>query len=344
MDADPARDKAPTGDRPVRTSLWKRIALFVASIVVALIAGELVFRVVDATPPFPVAKSLEVLQPGQKMRHFDLDPVLGYRPRLGPSNPYDERGLRRPAPGSEKEGAGRRVLFLGDSVAAHGQLIKGIRNAYADQPIDALNAGIDGYNVVQERLYYEQHFTELPVTQVVLVLHANDLTNSLMLYPTDQGYLFWYFFGVEPVVVNPTMLKWSYIYRRYLMVKWKTTTERVNKDPRLFAETEKSFGELAAALGRRGVPFRVIMFPLLLPFDSWDGATRARWQRLKVVFDELKVEYTDLYPVVAAALPEGRIPANAEAAWKSGFDYWHPDQPMADRMGALIRTEGLLDP
>ncbi len=101
----------------------------------------------------------------------------------------NELGHRGPNYGPQKADGKKRVLVLGDSFTEGSQvgdddLFTAII-ANADSNLEVMNAGIGGYNSVQEYLYLQKTGKELRPDLVLVMFYENDLAeNCLSFYPS----------------------------------------------------------------------------------------------------------------------------------------------------------------
>ena len=101
------------------------------------------------------------------------DPHLGYR--LNPDHPDNNSlGLRNPEIGIKKTAGTKRILVLGDSVAAGADSFVTILRQRLKDRAQVINGAVPGYTIYQERLYLERDLLRLEPDLVVLQYCAND--------------------------------------------------------------------------------------------------------------------------------------------------------------------------
>ena len=127
------------------------LVLALVAVGLALALAELAARVLRPVPSAssPAWNGFD----GQLRRGlFEADPVLGYRP--GPL--WGERGRFGFRNGAEYDGTqepATDVVVLGDSLIQEGELVAALQHELAGTDTRVWNAGIGGYNTLQEAGY-----------------------------------------------------------------------------------------------------------------------------------------------------------------------------------------------
>jgi len=115
---------------------------------------------------------------------LEADPELGYRyNRAHPG--INSLGLRGPEVAREKTAGRKRLIVLGDSVAAPEDGFVGIVAARLGASWEVINAAVPGYTTYQERLLLERELLALRPDVVVVQYCLND--NHRFLHRFDAG-------------------------------------------------------------------------------------------------------------------------------------------------------------
>jgi lysophospholipase L1-like esterase len=170
-------------------ALARGLALALAALALAALAGEAIVRLTGALDRGPVPRRLVEptgaaeppyrLRPGERLR------VLGREVRVSSLGLRGAEVAPRPPPGS------RRVLVLGDSVAFGWGLDEAesfparLAEALRARGIAAevLNAGVPGYSLASEAALYRELAPALAPDAVVLAVSLNDFTPTPSLSP-----------------------------------------------------------------------------------------------------------------------------------------------------------------
>lgn len=146
------------------------------SLCISLAASELVVRrIVEGSWPAVFSGLLEGV-PYSELRTGQWvisDPDLGYR--LNPDHPEtNSLGLRNPEISALKPSGTKRILVIGDSVAATANgFVDLLRDRLRDR-VEVINGAVPGYTVYQERLYLERDLIQLAPDLVILQYCTND--------------------------------------------------------------------------------------------------------------------------------------------------------------------------
>lgn len=185
----------PSG-RP--TSLWSGLALAAATIVLCLLAGELVTRIVD--PGASLWRwpdhAVEAPKPAPGEAQFAYHPTLGWVPIAGSSGAMLGKPLSFTEAGARAQNrdrppaAGPLIIAFGDSMTegfgvgddetwpAHLERLTGRR---------VLNAGVRGYGLDQIVLRAESMVPELKPSTVVLAFIADDISRTALAVRDARG-------------------------------------------------------------------------------------------------------------------------------------------------------------
>jgi len=135
---------------------------------------------------------------GEQAAYTAFDPILGWRNRPGASVTYNRReyktrveinslGFRDIERSPRKKPGTRRVLVMGDSfIEAYAvERDKGITRRAEDSaaragcPAEVINAGVHGYSIDQEYLWYRQEGRALDADIVVMAVYYNDIVQTV---------------------------------------------------------------------------------------------------------------------------------------------------------------------
>ena len=171
-------------------SLAANLTLLAIATAVGLLGLEIAARfIVTARPPG---------RSGEQAAYTAFDPILGWRNRPGASVTYNRREYRtqvkinslgfRDVERSPKKATGsHRVLVMGDSfIEAYAvERDKGITRRAEDLaasegcPTEVVNAGVHGYSIDQEYLWYRQEGHALGADIVVMAVYYNDILQTM---------------------------------------------------------------------------------------------------------------------------------------------------------------------
>jgi lysophospholipase L1-like esterase len=166
---------------------WRRAALSAASLLCALIAGEVVARAVFPEPPDPARQPQIVYQYDRELRYVYLPNQKGWiDDGFVTINSFGFRGSEVAVP---KPGGRFRIVVLGDSLTVGwgvgdgdtycAQLERLLREKYPDRDLDVVNLGVSGYNTRQEVGLLERYLSRLDPDMVLVGFYTNDVPDSL---------------------------------------------------------------------------------------------------------------------------------------------------------------------
>src|SRR5262245_41265459 len=123
-----------------RAAEWaKRACLSLAGTAVAVLLIELAVRVFYPTAIMAVEANAAAGTRVSLDEYFIPDEVLGIRPVFG-TQAYDNSGLVVGRSHHSKAAGAHKVLFIGDSVTAYGQIVNGLANLIGTETTSFLNA------------------------------------------------------------------------------------------------------------------------------------------------------------------------------------------------------------
>lgn len=313
--------------------IWAfRLILVCGSTILGLVGAEIILRTFLPYKAFHGGSELTEFREGGKgiSEMITIDDRLGYRPRLG-SAQYSEYGTYYNAYPLEKRKGVSRVLFAGDSVTARGRIVAAFRELYGDQAYEYWNAGVEGYNTVQEVTYYKLFNHQIHPDHIVLEFHINDFETTPIAFLNRDGQPVVYAPNRSTREINGYLFQHVSLYRLYVGL----TSPRDKTFPAIASEVRealKKFQELA-----RPARFTVLIFPILLPYQQWDQRDQRAYEEIKRILADLNIRSFDLKPLADAAAQEG---INLQ---ESPGDTWHPSDSLAKYFAARLKRSNVLE-
>ncbi len=323
-----ARHSAAMGTAP------RAIAVIAASAVFAVTAAELYLKArrpelaVDAGVGFFSARRRDTKY-GQT---YTDDPELGFRPILG-TDQYDRFGTRVNNYGLSKRQGVTRLLFIGDSVTARGRIIAAVRRCYGDKQFEYWNAGVHGFNTVQEVGYYRKYNRLIQPDHVILTFHPNDYGTTPVVFRDSDERLVICSLRKPLRTINPWLFRRSYLYRLYQTL----TTSEAGDDKGIRKEVACSLKQLREMVAADEATLTVLVFPYLAPPHEWGEWRLGARQTTLGLLEDLQVRHFDLLDVFLAALVDG-VPTQERQG-----DTLHPSGELSERFAAYLHRHGLLD-
>ena len=229
---------------------------------------------------------------------------------------------------------GRRIACIGDSLT----LGEGVRWEHtftallserlstADSPVEVLNFGINGYELLHERVLLEQVVSQFEPDFVIWQFYPNDVA----VFDVDE-------LGAE---IRDSELSWRFLTTSSRLVNWisrrlwtRQATARMTSG--MLAIYDQHWDELVAEFTRvqrftqrMGAGLLVVMFPDLDFLSRGDYALRPIHARLADFFDAQGIQQIDLTEVFSEHGPE--------ALWV------HPVDAHPNEIGHRLAAEALL--
>ncbi len=331
----PAKRASGGGSRVRRAAL--RLGLALAATLVALLGAEALFRIPGPQTLLVEGFELEVWRRDSDYhkRTFTIDPRMGYRPRLGTPE-YGEFGTLPNDYPAEKRPGVPRLLFIGDSVTHQRVLERALRKRCGEEGVEYWNAGVQGFNTLQEVTWYLEWNRGIRPDHVILTFHNNDFIVTPVAFQNDAGE----FTVVLPrrrlLGWSPWLLDRSRLYRLYL--NWSLSRGPAHDPDAAAADTRAALARLRDAVAEDGARLSVLLLPILAPAAEWRAEERRSRELSLEIFRDLGLEWVDLLPPLESALDAG-VSVRIEAG-----DTWHPSPEAADRFAAHLIREGLLEP
>ena len=234
--------------------------------------------------------------------------------------------------------AGRpKILFLGDSVTQRGKLIGALQQHYQEDHYEWLNAGIAGYNTVQEVNLYKNSCRRIRANHVVLTMHNNDFQHNQVMYQRP-------FSQKQEVVDLQAMgpLRRFLLYNSYIYRLLQGRPGVVGIDPESPGDWQRARQRVARSLTQLrdlsradGGRLTVVLLPSLRP--RWMPAhERVSHETALELLKELKIRHFDLKVELTRAMGD-RIKLH-----EAPGDFLHPSQELANRFGEYLYKQGLL--
>jgi lysophospholipase L1-like esterase len=321
------------------------LAALGAGLLVMLILAEIILRLVDRGHPYYSAP--ELYQPS-------ADPRVLFEPRAnftgfseGTWVTTNSRGLRERELPLAKPAGTRRILFLGDSVTfgpgvrddePYARLLEADLKADGAGQVETINAGVVGYNTIQELGRLDEAGLAYQPDTVVLTFLVNDLLETFSIF--DHQY--------EPTGPLAWAKVWlrrnSNLYRFVQDVYWRGAqelrrsqdgpTEALRKRDRL-EERLATLDQIIQTSRAHGANFLLVLYPDNLddPVSPGPSGERLTMRQELVRFAEREqVPYVDL----TATLGDVRDPR--------ARDYRLKEDPHPSVAGHRVIAEALRGP
>jgi len=298
-----------------------------------LTVAEGVLRLVRPVGLDRVASELTQFRSGgsQAAASFEVDPMLGFVPRLGRGT-YSEWGTLANDYSLAKPEGVTRLLFIGDSVTRRGRIIEALESVNGDSCFEYWNAGVESFATVQEVGFYRRHNEAIRPDHIILTFHLNDFQTTPVAFLDDGGRLRVYVPQRRTLGVSRTLLRHSHLYR--LIVGLLASPQR--EWDKLESEVATALAELRDAVGSRRLS--VLIHPILRPRRKWKPEEAAAYEAIIPSLPELGIPFYDLWPTTEQALADDIVVSE-----KPG-DSWHPSAELARRYARFLAAEGLLEP
>ena len=222
-------------DRAKAPAWWRRLAALAVKLsigaLIFLFVAEIGLRVVGLGHPYYSA-------PEAYLPRDDPELLFGPRPGFqgfseGTEVVFNSAGLRDRELPFARPGGSTRILVLGDSVAfgfgvrgeeTFSRLLEARLNAGPGGRYEVINAGVVGYNTVQERIMLQDLGLRYEPNLVVLVFVVNDLLDTFSIF--DHQY--------QPTGFLAPLKIWlrrnSHVYRFYQNNMWQIVDD-IRKGP-----------------------------------------------------------------------------------------------------------------
>ncbi len=331
---------------PTRCSWWHlakkrflpprvaRLVLLVASFTLSIAVVEVILRMFWGE--LVIAGFEGTVWPDEAKRQkgiYTPDEELGYRPVLGTAH-YDENGILPNRYRLRKTPGKTRLLFIGDSVTHRGTIIRGLKARYGDQSFEYWNAGVEGFNTLQEVPFYLRYNHRIHPDHVILTFHNNDFQSTYAVYIDDEDRVRVF----QPTSKTDAVHLWlhdnSYVYKLYRRFRSDCVVENEHFD--LAGPVRGMLAKLRDRLQTDGIQFSVILLPALSPRGEWTRYEEWSRKTALTIFAELGLRYFDLYQPLMDALAGGL------SVRQESTDNLHPNQTAGLCFADYLTANGLL--
>jgi len=327
---------------PLRWKTLPTVRLLLVNLLVAglssalLILGIEVFHRLKA-PYRAFGGAYELTQFRQSAPHavstFVVDPSFGFRPVLG-DGPYTHFGTLANAYATAKPPGVQRLLFLGDSVTHRGHIVDALKAVYGSQQYEYWNAGVEGFNTVQEVEYYRQFNRPVQPDHVLLTFHLNDFETTPVAFREADGTLVVFAPNWPKRRLHPWLFQHSYTYRYWLGLVTPKKTARAG----IIAEVRTSLADLAHLVAVDGARLTVLVLPIFRPFGDWKPEYQEYRRLILDILASLQLRYFDLLEPLNAALADGAVVTET-----GDHLFWHPSREVATYFAQYLRIHHLLN-
>lgn len=299
--------------------IFRKFILVFLGLLASLVLGEVAVRVAGVgSGLFKTA--------AETQGAFQADTELGYRPV--PGGEYSEYGcVQNSYAVSQKKGF--RILFAGDSVTHRGGIPNAVGRLHPE--FEVWNAGVEGYNPIQELAFYERFNRKIEPDQIVLTLHNNDYMVGPVAF-RDNGKAMVSLPHRSPSEFQPWLFSHSSLYRALV-----TSVSR--EDHRAYvARVDSSLEQFKARAASSHCDFLVLVLPPLKPRAEWSSEEEASYTHAIDFLQRVEIAHFDLSPSMESAIKEGVV---VEAA---PGDTWHPSLEMSEIFARALDESGMLGP
>jgi GDSL-like lipase/acylhydrolase family protein len=300
----------------VRSGLGRRLAALFAGVVFGLLAAELLLRLGARTLQLDSFSGFEDAQDNPIYR---ASATRGYEPIPGEGG-YNEYGVLDYGYILPRRERLLRLLVLGDSVTHRRLWVEALERRLQVMigpggKVEAWNAGVEGYNTVQEEVYLRELGVEVRADLVVVQFHLNDFLPLPVLFRDHDGQVAYLPFESDLGSVCQPLFQFSYLYR-YILLRWRPTHQARNEAAR--RQIDRAVAGIQDLCRQHGLDLVFVIFPLFKPRADYDETERL-WHRwiLEILRDH-HIDSVDLHAV---------FPAGPEilALRERSDDPWHPN-------------------
>ena len=303
--------------------MFQNLSILLTSSLACVLLADIGLGLLSPESAFDAVRDLKGTREKTHRKHFTLDPDFGVRPIMGEGG-YNEYGTLVNSYSLEKTNNAKRLLFSGDSVTRRGKIVEALRQLYGEEAYEYWNAGVEGFNTVQELNYYKRFNAGIQPDHVILTFHPNDFQTTPVAFYSD-GRLLLYSRTAPLTKPNFWLLNNSHLYRFYLGMRAH------GKDRDAIAEeVRKSLEEFQSILSQYDIGFTVLILPWMAPTDTWSrGQARAR-SRILSILETSPIPYIDLLDPLDEAIALG-IDVQEDPG-----DMLHPSQGVSEVFARYI--------
>jgi len=290
------------------------------SVGIGLVACEVWLRIKHPDSTFKSAFDMDWFRKSDidYKQLFEIDPDFGFRPVLG-NEYYTAQGVKVHNYDPKGDSATKRILFIGDSVTARGQIIDQLKKRCGEANHQYYNAGVESFCTVQEVNFYKKFNATLKPDQVILTFHNNDFAATPVAFFDKDNKLVVYSPFLPLKYASRILFKISFLYRFYVGWQLRKTNYSMNA---LVNEVRESLRELRDILAKDRVDFVVLVLPIMQPYAKWSNYEKMSRATILRILQGLQIRHFDLLPVIVRAERQGID------ILKDQKDTWHPS-PMA---------------
>jgi hypothetical protein len=177
------------GRKIALTAVLGNLAALAAGLLVMLVLGEVALRVVELGHPYYSAPEMYQPNPDPRVQFEPRPGFVGFSE--GTNVATNSHGLRERELPLVKPPGTRRVVFIGDSVTfgpgvrddqAYARLLESALSAGGAGPVETVNAGVVGYNSIQELARLQNVGLAYQPDVVVLTFLVNDLLETFTIF------------------------------------------------------------------------------------------------------------------------------------------------------------------
>lgn len=265
------------------------LTVFVVATLLGLALAEGMVRLFAHATPFASLEPAPVFDESLKNHFFVPDKVLGYAP--GPLWSSYRGGRYGYQNGKEYDGdtaPKTDVAFLGDSIIQFHFLADEMRDLLPKDRYRVWNAGIGGYNTIQEQVYLETRITRWP--QILFIgFCLNDFIPSMTVSGNDSAHAAFHNQIFEPIgEVSPWLFRNSALYRQLILLKMRAkliniySPEMVERNRSVVKNALARTQALAAQKKMRVI---LVIFPYLGDYAKIPWLTRAHETVLRIAHE-----------------------------------------------------------
>ncbi|MBU9889323.1 MAG: hypothetical protein KTQ49_05595 [Candidatus Omnitrophica bacterium] len=198
---------------------------------------------------------------------YVVDPEFGFRPILE-KGIYNRWGTLANSYSLDKKPSGvTRLLFIGDSVTATGHIVAGLKKVYGEDKFEYWNAGVRGFNTIQEVKFYKKYNQPIKPDHVILTFHLNDFETTPVAFFNSERRLTVFAPELPSKTISPFWFQKSMLYRLCLGIVIKAG---LPKREHIDREVAASLAELRDILARDRIDFTVLINPTCKPSNEWN--------------------------------------------------------------------------
>lgn len=205
---------------------------------------------------------------------FEPDDEIGFVPGPAWRGRDGRYGFQNGAEYPAKRAGDVDWALLGDSVLLHRRLEAALEERLAGEPIRIYNAGIGGYNTLQQAAYLEKHVSLEPDV-LILQYCLNDYLPGMVIVASDRWEKGSFAMSrLDPLAaVHPWWYRHSALYRHIQILGISRRYENLFSPEGVTAHrhlVEAGLDRIQAWSRRRRVPLYVIVYPHLdIPEKAW---------------------------------------------------------------------------